>query len=537
MVTAGRGAPSRCTLLPLTLLAVVLATACRGAVVLGQADDVRDMTPVAASRPRHHHHHDDWIPVPDDGGGEDDEPGAFRTRRALRRHEDASPPDDGDLGAASGAGAPGGAARQERQERSANLSHIAGAGRKIMMYVRNRHLQILPDGTVNGTDHEGSDYAVLQRTSVNKVQVKMQGIATCLFLCMDACGLLYGSRELTDDCVFNEMLEQHYYNTYSSAKYSGTGPRGRSLYLALDRRGAPRRVQLRKDAPQGRLAAYTRVLTKPVAAERVADLLTRLRGGGAGTPMGTGAAPHFRHRGHHAACPPHGHPEATPRRPRRCPRPGPAAGPRKHGVGVVARRRTTTTAPATPAPAFRPPSAPVVPPMALPLPAAPAPPLAGARPSRRKCEATEDEDLCHKRLQMIAAKKRKSRNEKKQHLSHHKRLKVVRKTSVSHAVPSTPALTNGTTLSTTTTTAVPPIEILVAHPALQRSQPTTTTSTTFTPPTAGLLHEGDTSEEEEGDEDGEEHDESVTMTTEAFTTTASLEEPVTAAGAVVVDDP
>lgn len=35
--------------------------------------------------------------------------------------------------------------------------------------------------------------AVLQRTSVNKVQVKMQGIATCLFLCMDACGLLYGS--------------------------------------------------------------------------------------------------------------------------------------------------------------------------------------------------------------------------------------------------------------------------------------------------------------------------------------------------------
>ncbi|KAE8751482.1 hypothetical protein FOCC_FOCC001729 [Frankliniella occidentalis] len=158
MVTAGRGAPSRCTLLPLTLLAVVLATACRGAVVLGQADDVRDMTPVAASRPRHHHHHDDWIPVPDDGGGEDDEPGAFRTRRALRRHEDASPPDDGDLGAASGAGAPGGAARQERQERSANLSHIAGAGRKIMMYVRNRHLQILPDGTVNGTDHEGSDY-------------------------------------------------------------------------------------------------------------------------------------------------------------------------------------------------------------------------------------------------------------------------------------------------------------------------------------------------------------------------------------------
>ncbi|KAK3926207.1 Fibroblast growth factor 20, partial [Frankliniella fusca] len=414
------------------------------------------------------------------------------------------------------------------------------------------------------TPRSGQDQrlsAVLQRTSVNKVQVKMQGIATCLFLCMDACGLLYGSRELTDDCVFNEMLEQHYYNTYSSAKYSGAGPRGRSLYLALDRRGAPRRVQLRRDAPQGRLAAYTRVLTKPVAAERVADLLSRLRapgaGAGAGAVAGAGApasgAPHFRHRGHHAACPPHGHPEPTPRRPRRCPRPGQAAATRKHGVSVVARKRTaatttTTAAPRSPSPPGSTGTSPPAPasaptPVSLASSGAASRSLAGLRQVRRKCEATEDEDLCHKRLQMIAAKKRKSRNEKKAHLPHLKRLKVVRKMPA--AVPQTtpaPASPNSTTTSAAPAPApspalhvAEPAEVLVMHPALQRAQPTTTT--TSLPPTLGLVHEGDTSEEDDGEEEGEEHEESVTMTTEALTTSASLEEPVTAVGAASVDDP
>lgn len=46
-----------------------------------------------------------------------------------------------------------------RAERSANLSHITGSSRKIQMYVRNRHLQILPDGTVNGSNDDSSDYS------------------------------------------------------------------------------------------------------------------------------------------------------------------------------------------------------------------------------------------------------------------------------------------------------------------------------------------------------------------------------------------
>lgn len=45
-------------------------------------------------------------------------------------------------------------------------------------------------------------------------------------------------REFSDDCVFNEMIEQHHYNTYSSTKYSN---HRRTVYLALNKRGTPRR--------------------------------------------------------------------------------------------------------------------------------------------------------------------------------------------------------------------------------------------------------------------------------------------------------
>lgn len=46
-----------------------------------------------------------------------------------------------------------------RSERSTNLSHITGTARKIQMYIKNRYLQILVDGTVNGTTDDTSAYS------------------------------------------------------------------------------------------------------------------------------------------------------------------------------------------------------------------------------------------------------------------------------------------------------------------------------------------------------------------------------------------
>lgn len=48
---------------------------------------------------------------------------------------------------------------EPRAQRSANLSHITGTGRTIQMFLKNRYLQLLPDGTVNGTTDAASVYS------------------------------------------------------------------------------------------------------------------------------------------------------------------------------------------------------------------------------------------------------------------------------------------------------------------------------------------------------------------------------------------
>ncbi|CAH1153235.1 unnamed protein product [Phaedon cochleariae] len=155
---------------------------------------------------------------------------------------------------------------QERQEeeddpgaRSERSTNLTGTARKIQMFIKNKHLQILPDGTVNGTTDDTSAYSILQRTTVGIGRMKIQGLATCQYLCMSRCGLLYGSRDFGDECVFNETIEQSNYNTYSSCKYSNDK---RTFYLALNQGGQPRKVMLRARRQLGKLSSYILVLTK-----------------------------------------------------------------------------------------------------------------------------------------------------------------------------------------------------------------------------------------------------------------------------------
>ncbi|CRL01652.1 CLUMA_CG014875, isoform A [Clunio marinus] len=92
---------------------------------------------------------------------------------------------------------------------------------------------------------------------------------------MNSCGAIYGSAEFTDDCVFNESMEQHHYNTYSSTYHSNAK---RKLYLGLNRHGQPRKIQLPATRPLGKLSIYTKTLTKTVAQAQVEALIARLFG-------------------------------------------------------------------------------------------------------------------------------------------------------------------------------------------------------------------------------------------------------------------
>nr|XP_036233410.1 putative uncharacterized protein DDB_G0277255 isoform X1 [Bactrocera oleae] len=159
----------------------------------------------------------------------------------------------------------------DRNERS-TISNLSGLSRKIQIYIKNRFIQLLPDGTVNGTQDEQSDYTILQRSTVDVGRIKIQGVATCLYLCMDACGAVYGSKEFTDDCVFNENMEQHNYNTYSSTYNSNAR---RVYYLALNRHGEPRKLQIPSTRSLGKLATYTNAITETVEEVRVEQLIAK----------------------------------------------------------------------------------------------------------------------------------------------------------------------------------------------------------------------------------------------------------------------
>lgn len=113
---------------------------------------------------------------------------------------------------------------------------------------------------------------------------------------MNSCGTTYGSvspasrclviaqlialallpqAEFSDDCIFNEAMEQHHYNTYSSTHHSNAK---RTLYLGLNRHGQPRKIQLPTTRQLGKLSTYTKSLTQTVPHDRVEQLIARLFG-------------------------------------------------------------------------------------------------------------------------------------------------------------------------------------------------------------------------------------------------------------------
>uniref|UniRef100_A0A4W3JV61 Fibroblast growth factor n=1 Tax=Callorhinchus milii TaxID=7868 RepID=A0A4W3JV61_CALMI len=101
--------------------------------------------------------------------------------------------------------------------------------RQRLLYCRigiGFHLQVLPDGTVNGV-HQ----SVLELLSVGVGTVGVRAAGTGLFLALSPRGTLYGSKTFTKDCLFREKMEENYYTTYSSHSH----PR---LYIALTKRGS-----------------------------------------------------------------------------------------------------------------------------------------------------------------------------------------------------------------------------------------------------------------------------------------------------------
>ncbi|XP_026532299.1 fibroblast growth factor 5 [Notechis scutatus] len=101
------------------------------------------------------------------------------------------------------------------------------------------HLQIHPDGLVNGSHHD-SLLSMVEIFAVSQGIVGIRGVFSNKFLAMSKKGKLHASAKFTDDCKFRERFEENSYNTYSSAVHR-TVKTGREWYVALNKRGKAKR--------------------------------------------------------------------------------------------------------------------------------------------------------------------------------------------------------------------------------------------------------------------------------------------------------
>ncbi|RXN25666.1 fibroblast growth factor 6 [Labeo rohita] len=124
----------------------------------------------------------------------------------------------------------------ERPEANWENDYLLGIKRVRRLYCNvgiGFHLQVLPDGKINGV-HNENQYSLIEISTVARGVVSLFGVKSELFVAMNNRGRLYGTATFKDECKFKETLLPNNYNAYESSVYKG-------FYVALSKHGRLKR--------------------------------------------------------------------------------------------------------------------------------------------------------------------------------------------------------------------------------------------------------------------------------------------------------
>lgn len=103
------------------------------------------------------------------------------------------------------------------------------------LFCRTGHnLAVFPAGTVYGTREAYNRYAILELLSHDIGQVRIRGVETGLYVCMDAEGRVYAKDRMDEEGIFYEMYEGGY-NLYLSKLN-----KDKAWYLGIKKSGVPK---------------------------------------------------------------------------------------------------------------------------------------------------------------------------------------------------------------------------------------------------------------------------------------------------------
>ncbi|XP_055045887.1 fibroblast growth factor 6b [Misgurnus anguillicaudatus] len=124
----------------------------------------------------------------------------------------------------------------EKPEQNWENDYLLGIKRVRRLYCNvgiGFHLQVLPDGKINGV-HNENQYSLIEISTVSRGVVSLYGVKSELFVAMNSRGRMYGTPVFKDECKFKETLLPNNYNAYESAVYKG-------FYIALSKHGRVKR--------------------------------------------------------------------------------------------------------------------------------------------------------------------------------------------------------------------------------------------------------------------------------------------------------